>query len=290
MKKITKLLAGAVILSMALGMTGCSKEGKFTAKKFQKVALENLEAEEYTIDDLDVDDPEEIAGDLMADIEDGIYINVTGEEMMDSDAYDEDILNIFYAVLDIDLDIEKIDSTSIYMRAEGEDKDDFYGIVSSLMEFSDKDAAAAYFQSLIHNLNRTIKIVNAVCDSDLNIEELDKDYYSYNGSNSGHLILKLSTDDLDIDEIDDIDGSATIVVGIYIEGKDFMVVACACADSEGCDEISEFYKLLGMKNPFEFEPNEMLIDFINDTYDNADAIAKKWMKKFQNSPLGETRY
>lgn len=290
-RRIAKILAGTVMLSMALGMTGCSKEGKFTAKRYESVILDDLEAVQYEIDDIDFDDPEEFAADLAADLEDGIFITMTGEDLMDSDFYDEDIFDILYAVMNIDLDYENVESTSLYLRAEMEDEDDFYFIMSSVLELDSNEASKNYYSSVINNAKRYIKIANAVCDTELSLDEMDKDYFKYNGGNSGHFIVKISLDDIDIDELDDLDFEATLVVASYIEGKDIHSVICVCADPEGNDVISEYFDSFKMKNPFEFEEDEMIIDFINDVIKNSDKIAKKWVKKFENySSLADSRF
>lgn len=291
MKKTHRILASALVASMMFGLTACGKEGNFTAKKFEKVALENLDAEEWDISDVDVSNEEEInklSADLMADLEDGIFISRTGEEIMDSDNFDQDIFDIVYSICDIDLDFEKLDLNSVYLKGSMEDEEDYYLLGASLMEFSDANAASAYYQSSVHNLKRGIKVLNAVCDTELDLEGLNKDTFKYNGKNSGHLVIKISSEDLDIDEFDDADLEFTLVFGFYIEGKDVFSVISICANSEGNDDTTEFFKLMGMKNPYELESTEAVTDFINDVYDNADKIAKKWEKKLQNSSLAQT--
>jgi len=284
-KRIVRLCAGVLTASMAFGIAGCSKQGSFTAKKFEKIALENLDAEEMSIDDIDKDKTDELQADLMANIEDGIYMSTTGDDIMDSDWYDEDIYKIVYAIADVDFDVNDVSTVSTYVRGSG-DKDDFYAIGANLIEFKDKESAAAYYQSILHNINRGLTIVNSVADTELSTDSLDKDNFSYNGKNSGHIVLKISTDDLDIKEIDDYEG--TLVMGLYIEGNDVFTVISACTDAEGNDETTEFFKLLGMKNPYDLESTEVLVNFINDIYDNANDIVEKWQKKLQNSSLGST--
>lgn len=278
---INKILTGALVASMALGISGCSKEGKFNAKNFQKVAVEKLEAEEYSIDDLDPDDIEDLAADLEADLEDGIFFTCTGEELLDSDFYDEDIMDIIMAIADIDLDYEDISSTSIYIREYTEDEDDYFALVSSLIEFNDKDSACGYFQSLIHNIDRYITIENAIFDLDFSLDSLDKDYYNYNDKNSGHLVIKINSSDIDV--LDDADfGDFTIVIGFYINGNDVLTVLSACPDEEGQEEADMFFDALGMVNPYSLEATEVVSDMINDLIDNADDVAENWMEKLSD--------
>ena len=294
MKKFTKaFVATFLVASMILGVTGCSKEGNFTAKKFQSVALDDLEAVEYTYDDFDIDfsdsdEVEELGEDIVSDIQDGIFLQVTGEEILDNDFMDEDMYDILTAILDIDLDYEDIDTVSTYVRGDV-DKDEGYIISGSLMEFTDKDAAADYYASMINNDERLIKITNAVVGSEIDLDELGKDYFSYNGSNSGHLVIKLSTEDMDIDELDDLEVDVTVVLGFYIEGKDVLAVVSASTDSEGCDEVNEFFDALKMKNPYELESTEAISEVIEDIANDPDAIAERWMDKVQDSKLGEIR-
>lgn len=290
MKKFTRLLAGALIASMMFSITACGKEGNFTAKKFKKVAVENLDAEEWDLSDINIEDQDDIEGyaaDIMADLEDGIFATRTGEDIMDDDNYDEDIYNIIYGVLDIDLDMEKIDANSIYLRGSLEDEDEYYILSASLLEFKDKDAASTYFQSVLHNIKRGSKITNAVCGTEFDIETLEKETFKYNGKNSGHIVIKLSSEDIDAFDDLDIDEEMTVVFGFYIEGKDVFTVFSVCPDAEGNDETTEFFKLMGMKNPYELESTEAVVDFINDVYKNSDKIYKRWMDKFENSTVGQ---
>ena len=290
MKKFTKLLAGALIASMMFSITACGKEGKFTAKKFKKVALENLDAEEWDASDIDIEDESDIeaySADLAADLEDGIFMTSTGEEIMDNDNYDEEISDILYGVMDIDLDMENVDSNSVYLRGSMEDEEDYFLLGASLIEFKDAKSASAYYQSILHNIKRGSKVLNAVCGTEFDLESLDKDTFKYNGKNSGHIVIKLSSEDIDAFDDLDIDEEMTVVLGFYIEGKDVFSVISVCPDAEGNDETTEFFKLMGMKNPYELDSTEAVVDFINDVYKNSDKIYKHWMDKFENSTVGQ---
>lgn len=193
-KTMSVLLAGA----MLLGAAACSK--KPSAEKLEKAAKDKLDAEEYSLEDLE--DLSEGKGTKA--LKDGIVIKTNGEEI--DDVYGKDIKDIdtdqiapYMDAMGLDIDdwdTDDLGDITFYIKADGVEKlsgekaSDAVLVYAAVVEFTDKDKADEAFEDFMGNVEDGME------DSlDIDIDDLNEDEY-LNDGNKGHLVINMDGDDL----------------------------------------------------------------------------------------------
>ena len=135
MKYFKKITAAALALSMAFGLTGCTG-GKLSGKKLE------ANAKKFGADQVkDADEYEDLFDDR--DLEDGVYITVSGKDVKDIFKVDTD-----FSIDDLyDKTIKKATIFSLL-----NDDDDYFVFVCSLTFGSKKDAQA-YYDEMIDDMD-----------------------------------------------------------------------------------------------------------------------------------------
>lgn len=281
-RKIVALLLSA---SMVMGaFTGCSKVKKVNQKSMEKAA-EKFDAEVYD----DVDDMEDIESD---DLEDGVLLEFDNDAIsdfvddnMDEDDIEEaiDMINEFLDT-DIEIDLDDIEEASSYIRAE-----DGNVMVIAQIDLGNEDVMGELFNGildaqddandLIEDYLDELEDVEYFEDFEINLENLSRDEYYFNGNNVGYLKMSVTVEDIEnfieedlpgiIDDLDmDIDEDDLedviddvldefdfdiIAGGLYFNGSTVVLTAVFSDDEDFTADYEAYMKSLGLASPTDAE-------------------------------------
>ena len=194
MKNIKKIVAAGLVLSMSLSMAGCMGGGKLAPSKLAASAKKNgcelyKDADDFA-DDIEEDD----------DIEDGIYITVSGSDVKDilktndftKDLYDKSIKN----------------ATIVYYS----DEDEYGAFIVSFTFGSKKDAQDYYDDVLDEFEDNEDKCADTDSDDG---EKNGISYFVYEGSAGWYRLAE----------------------GVYINGKTVVVIVGAGLGNDDYNDV-----------------------------------------------------
>lgn len=205
MKTFKKVVATALVASMALGCTGCgSLKIKATdAKSFKKALAKANDSLSEAIDDFDEDDGYGFSDDYL-----GYYV-----EMDDSDEIED-----YYDAEDVE---------EFYMAMSQEDEDDENGVIYYFITFEDEEAAREYFNDKYYESFEEAK----------EDKDIDGDLKMNLGKTNGYIIIDAESDSKDI-------GKGQVTGGIYLADNTVLVVLAFDASKSAKKEVTAFLEAL----------------------------------------------
>ncbi len=292
-RRRTAAVVSAIIAgSIALGVTACSKP---SAGKLKDVVIDELDAEEYTLEDImELEEKDERK--ITKAAEDGIVIVTSGEEI--DDLYGKDIREAKKGLIDdgnevadslnvdpddFGLDIEDWDAddlgdVTVYIRMDGDFGDDMDILFAAVIEFEDKDKINDLYGNFMDGLEETLDK-----EYDIDVAGFDRDEYQNNGKN-GHIVFNLDNDTLvdvlvemykglyqsdgneslskqDImsirNELEDLFGDLNIAGAVYYDNG---VLTVVFGMSEDLEDLETICTKIGLKSPLKVENSEEFID------------------------------
>lgn len=293
MKRFTAVMVAG---TMMFALVAC---GKPTPEKFKESAIKKLGATEIELDDLeDIGKDKDAQEDLMDDLEDGIVLYATGEDiedLMDEDEVEEgkkeaeDAMDeLEEAGVDVeeilgfdpsDWDVDDIQDVTVY--AIGDNLDKTEGIVfegANVIQFADKEKANEAFEGFATNYLET---------SEIELKELNKGEIVCKGhkvqfilNGDADLIGDLVADlvgvvakkaDMDSDEAkatskeiknaikENINEDITFTFALYYDNGTLILIYGISMDGD-LENISEIAKTLGVTDPTKVEMSDAMYD------------------------------
>ena len=301
-----KFVAVMIAGSMVFALAAC---GKPTPEKFKEAAIKKLEATEVDIDDLeDIQKDKDKAEDLQDDLEDGIVIYATGDDLEDliddeqdveerKEQAEETLKELKKNGIDVeeilgfdpsDWDVDDVEDMTIY--AIGDDLDDkekscVEGAV--VLQFADKEKANEAFEGFA---------TNYVEKSGIDLKELNKGEIVSKG-HSIQIILNGDSDligDLIVDLMalladktgmdkdlakeqvkeakskikESIDKDVVFTFGLYYNNGT-MTIIYGYSMSGDLDNIATIAKTLGVTDPTTVEMSDAMYDGFIDFVDES---------------------
>ena len=301
-----KFVAVMIAGSMVFALAAC---GKPTPEKFKNSAVKKLGATEIDIDDIeDMQKDKESAEELQDDLEDGVVLYVTGddlEDLMDDEKDVEERKEEAEEALDelkengidvediigfdpSDWDVDDIEDMTVYSIGDNLDKTEKVSLEgAAVIQFADKEKANEAFEGFDTNYVET---------SGINLDELNKGEIVSKGHNVqfilngdsdliGDLIVDLVTllaDKTDMDkelakeEIkefkskikEQIDEDIVFTLGVYYNNGT-MTIIYGISMKGDLDNIPEIAKTLGVTDPTKIEMSDAMYDGFIDFIDES---------------------
>ncbi len=301
-----KFVAVMIAGSMVFALAAC---GKPTPEKFKNSAVKKLGATEIDIDDIeDMQKDKESAEELQDDLEDGVVLYVTGddlEDLMDDEKDVEERKEEAEEALDelkengidvediigfdpSDWDVDDIEDMTVYSIGDNLDKTEKVSLEgAAVIQFADKEKANEAFEGFATNYVET---------SGINLDELNKGEIVSKGHNVqfilngdsdliGDLIVDLVTllaDKTDMDkelakeEIkefkskikEQIDEDIVFTLGVYYNNGT-MTIIYGISMKGDLDNIPEIAKTLGVTDPTKIEMSDAMYDGFIDFIDES---------------------
>lgn len=205
MKTFKKVVATALIASMALSATGCGalKFKATDAKTFKKALEKANDGMSEALDDFDDEWGYGFSDDYTC-----YYVEVDDADEIE-DYYDAEGAEKFY------------------MAMTQEDEDDEEGVIYYFIEFEDEEAARDYFNEEYYE-----DFVEAKDDKDI-----DGDFKSNLGKTSGYIIIDAESSNKKI-------GKGQVTGGIYLADNTVVVVLAFDASKSAKKEITAFLEAI----------------------------------------------
>lgn len=301
-----KFVAVMVAGSMVFALAAC---GRPTPEEFKESAIKKLEAKEVDIDDLeDIQEDKEKVKDFQDDLEDGIVIYATGDDLEDMIDDEEDLeerkeqtektldelkdhgidVEEILGFDPSDWDIDDIEDMTIYAIGDDvEDKKKSCVEGAVVLQFVDKEEANEAFEGIA---------TNYVEKSGIDLKELNKGeivskgksvQFILNGDSDliGDLIVDLMAlivdktgmdEDLAKEEIkeakskikESIDKDVVFTFGLYYNNGT-MTIIYGYSMSGDLDNIPEIAKILGVTDPTTVEMSDAMYDGLIDFVDES---------------------
>jgi len=266
--KIKKIIAVTVVLSMVLGVAGCSKNKKVTTEDFVSVV------DSYGVDEIKFSKLNRVDED---DLIDGFYSQFEGSDLEDTDGFED-----FIDAYDIPFDADDIESGAIYERATG--LDDLEGI--GLSDIADLEVDAVIAAQLTFTEDKSEDLIEYYADLldqfGIDIDDLSDDEYS---EKDGTLRLNVDVADL-ADSLSDIsmfqlmmafmdedtqnaindaidNATGNVCLGIYVNGECAVMVVGVSYGTD-IELLDTLCSDLHLASPAAVEPNEDVVDAIID--------------------------
>lgn len=292
-----KFVAVMIAGSMVFALAAC---GKPTPEKFKEKAVKKLEAKEVDLDDLkEVSEDKDASDEFEEDLEDGIVLYATGDDLEDLADDEEEVENKKEEAEDTldelkengidvediigfdpsDWDVDDIEDMTLYAIGDGFDKDEDVCIEGAVViQFADKDKANEAFEGFATNYLETSGIDLKKLNNGEIVSKGNSTQFIINGDADliGDLIGDLMGVFADKTEMDEdekkeaikelksrvkegINEDIAFTLGVYYNNGTMTIIFGLSMDGD-LDNIPEIAKTLGVKDPTTVEMSDEMYD------------------------------
>lgn len=254
-KIVVTVLAGAMLMT---AFAGCKKKPKTLSDAIADQA-ESVGAQTVEFSEL-----EDFTADMEAeDLEDGLYFEITSDDIADLDVPREASMII---------DVDDIDTVRVYVRAtlDEDSPADSGAAVVAVIKFNEEENAVDFFDN-IYSYRSFLDMVGLNPD-DLSDDEL---YFDEDEAEGGLVInivptaifeSLLNSMDIDQDMIDDANVDLNDIPRVVFSLRlhdDSVIISLSFSDDYTA-EVDGIYTAAGIEAPSEVESSDAVVDFISN--------------------------